>query len=161
MFHTDVHEDYHRPSDTADRVDATGSRRAVQLLFRILYDVAQSDEPLRFRAEAKTENEAARKSFEQPAEPPQRLGVSWDPQPDPGHGLRITRVTSGSAAETAGLQPGDRIVEFAGKAIRTDADLRAAVRAAPRAPPPSSSIPRSDHGRAPRSSCTALPCASA
>lgn len=47
FFFTGVHADYHRPSDTAGRVDARGIDRIVGLVERLLRDAAGSDEPLR------------------------------------------------------------------------------------------------------------------
>jgi hypothetical protein len=47
FFFTGVHGDYHRPSDTAGRVDARGVDRIVGLVERLLLDAAGSDAPLR------------------------------------------------------------------------------------------------------------------
>jgi len=131
-LHTDFHENYHRPSDTADRINAAGMERIARWLLAILDDVANRDEPPRFRQSARSENEADRQALDQPASPlPERLGVSWESRPTPGRGVRLSRVAAGSAAEKAGLRAGDRILRFAGREVRSDDDLRAAVMSAP------------------------------
>ena len=67
---------------------------------------------------------------QRPTRPP-RLGAaiadaSWIaakkglPLPD---GAYVGRVDPGSAADTAGLRPGDVIVQLAGQAVRTDQDI--------------------------------------
>lgn len=45
----------------------------------------------------------------------------------PPHGAVVERVTPGSAADEARIQPGSVIVQFAGQAIQTPEDLRSAV----------------------------------
>ena len=54
-----------------------------------------------------------------------RLGVSLAPGPGPG--ARIERVEPGSIAAAADLRPGDLVVEIAGRSVRSNADVRAAV----------------------------------
>jgi opacity protein-like surface antigen len=50
---------------------------------------------------------------------------------DPAEGCYVAGVTAGTAAEKAGLQKGDVIVEAGGKKIRIFDDLEAAVKSAP------------------------------
>ena len=54
------------------------------------------------------------------------LGVRIDPR-DFGNGLRVRSVVPGSASEEAGIRAGDRIIEAAGKPIKTIGALRALV----------------------------------
>jgi uncharacterized iron-regulated protein len=61
---------------------------------------------------------------EQPKTNPPRLGVATEQDKD---GLRITTVTPGSIAESAGLKSGDVIVEAAGLPAKSIMMLRAAV----------------------------------
>jgi hypothetical protein len=49
FFFTGIHSDYHRPSDTAERIDATGMSRILSLVEPIALAVADSDRPLPFR----------------------------------------------------------------------------------------------------------------
>ena len=49
VLHTDLHPQYHRPGDTAGLINPAGMRQVVRLLFGVVYDVANHDEPPRFR----------------------------------------------------------------------------------------------------------------
>ena len=51
---------------------------------------------------------------------PRRLGISFESKDSPadsGDGLLITTVKPGSAADVAGIRPGDQIVEFGGRPV--------------------------------------------
>lgn len=57
------------------------------------------------------------------------LGLVLDgAAPDDGAGARVLRVLRETAAEKAGLKPGDRVVRLGARRVRTNADLVAAVR---------------------------------
>jgi Zn-dependent M28 family amino/carboxypeptidase len=43
FFFTGVHEDYHRPSDTVERIDAGKAARVTRLVFYTLHDLANAD----------------------------------------------------------------------------------------------------------------------
>ncbi len=131
MFHTGLHNDYHRPSDDAEKVDAAGIERVTRLTFRVLHTLADSEEPIPFRAVAQQETVALQKQREQPLAPlPGRLGIQWSPQSDNG-AIIVTGVRSDSAASRGGLVRGDRIVGVQGEAIVSD-DFAARVLAAPK-----------------------------
>ena len=49
FFFTGMHGDYHRPSDTAEKIDATGISRVLSLVEAVALTVAGSDRPLPFR----------------------------------------------------------------------------------------------------------------
>jgi hypothetical protein len=119
MLHTGLHDDYHRPSDDVEKLDLAGTERVVRLLFHVVHELADRDELTGFRSSARVE------SRPEPALPPLagRLGVSWDAAAR-GDGVRVKSVVRGSAAETAGIRSGDRIVRFAGEKLSSDADFR-------------------------------------
>jgi hypothetical protein len=135
LFHTGLHDDYHTPRDVPALLNYEGMCRVTRLLCGVVYELASRPEPQRFRKAAYQEAEtAAREASSTPSYTvpvARRLGVSWQEGGSAQDGLRITTVWAGSAALTAGIQPGDRIVEFCGQAIRGGADLRRAVRTAP------------------------------
>jgi S1-C subfamily serine protease len=124
MLHTGLHDDYHRPTDDARRINAPGMRRAARLLFAITYDLATRDDLPCFREAAAEEAKPdARKHKESGPPMPVRLGVEWQAGDRAEKGVRLTRVAEGSPAERAGLQPGDRIIEIAGREVETGDDL--------------------------------------
>jgi aminopeptidase YwaD len=112
-FFTDLHEDYHRATDDADKINAGGEARVVDLALRVARAVA--DRP-------------ARLTFVRIA-PPARTAVSEEGKqtylgtvPDMGaseiKGLRLTGVRAGSPADLGGLKAGDVIVELGGVAVK-------------------------------------------
>ena len=131
MLHTGLHDEYHRPTDDAHLINVEGMGRATRLLLAITYDLANCDAVPEFRRAARQEvTSAPRPQPEESPQTPARLGVEWQVEQPSGDGVRLTRVAAGSPAEQAGLQPGDRIVEFAGRMIQTSDDLSWAVASA-------------------------------
>lgn len=128
MFHTGLHNDYHRPSDDAEKVDTTGLQQVGRLLFRFIDRAADEPRLGQFRQQARQETPATQRQQDQPLPlPPGRLGLSWDPgQADHGK-LVVTQVRPGSPAEKGGIRAGDQISEFAGRSITSAADFRLAV----------------------------------
>jgi hypothetical protein len=110
-FFTGSHEDYHRPTDTADRVDAAGIDRIVRYATTIVARVADAAEPPAFaKVEPQTRGRGSRDGI--------RLYTGTIP--DYGtetKGLLLGGVSAGGPAEQAGLQKGDVIVEIAGQSI--------------------------------------------
>jgi hypothetical protein len=128
MFHTGVHEQYHRPSDTPDLISGEGMSRIVRLLFGTVYELAESDEKIPFRKSAGRETPEMEESItRQTIAPAGRLGVALDAKPAPEGGVRLVRVKPSSPADKAGLKTGDRIIRCAGREIRSDDDLIGAV----------------------------------
>jgi S1-C subfamily serine protease len=129
MLHTGLHDDYHRPSDVAERINSEGMTRVTRLLFAMLYELA--DRPAAvpgFRAAARHETPETEKALLDQGEPPaDRLGVGWNEDAAVAGGVFVARVTAGSPAERAGVREGDCIVRFADRDIRSDADFFAAV----------------------------------
>lgn len=120
FFFTGLHADYHRPSDTADKLDVDGIAKVSQLAARIVERVADARERLVF------------------SEPPAAVGgsstmrakASLGTIPEYGAGIvgvLIGGVRAGSPAEKAGLQAGDVLVGFAGKTIRSIEEYTAAL----------------------------------
>ena len=124
MLHTGLHDYYHRPSDDPERINRDGVRAVSQLLFRLAYEVAEGDVAPEFRAASRYDSAASRAGFERAAvQAPPRLGVTWSSLED-GHGLTLTSVVVGSAAERAGLRVGDRIVSCDGRPTNAGDDFR-------------------------------------
>lgn len=131
MFHTGLHDNYHRPSDDAHLINNEGIQQIAKLVFALAYEVADSDRTFKFRSESRREDPAARRSFEQPLESsPPRFGVEWTDPKAGEAGVLIAKVTPGLPAAKAGLRPGDRLVKFNGQDVTSDMLLRKAVLAA-------------------------------
>ena len=110
-FFTGSHEDYHRPTDTADRVDAAGIDRIVGYATTIVSRVADAPDPPVFaKVEPQTRGRGARDGI--------RLYTGTIPDyASETKGLLLGGVSAGGPAEQAGLQKGDVIVEIAGQSI--------------------------------------------
>jgi aminopeptidase YwaD len=121
FFFTGAHEDYHKSSDTADRVNAEGIARVADLAEGIVSRLAASEEPVPFtRVAAEKETATATRGF--------RVWVGGIPDYGAeGPGVRFTGVTAGSPAERAGLQAGDVLVRFGAKEVRNVYDYTYAL----------------------------------
>jgi Peptidase family M28/PDZ domain/PA domain len=124
FFFTGPHGDYHRPSDTWDKIDADGLFTVTTVAYRVVRALAdRNDRPTFVRV---------------PGGPPRAGagGTGYGPYfgaiPDFGEstrpGVRLGGVRPGSPADRAGLQAGDVIVRFAGMSVRTLDDLVFALR---------------------------------
>jgi hypothetical protein len=112
-FFTDLHEDYHRATDDADKVSAAGVGRVVGLAERVVRAIADRDERLTL----------VRVSRPAPVAGSGRgrdvyLGSIPDMSAPETPGVRLTGVRVDSPADKAGLKAGDIIVEFDGKTVK-------------------------------------------
>ena len=101
-FFTGQHEDYHKPSDDAEKLNYEGMRLISTYLFSLVQEL-DDDKKLAFR---KTKNE----SEEVP-----RFKVTLGVIPDylfEGKGMRIDGVSEDRPAQKAGLQKGDIVVQL-------------------------------------------------
>jgi hypothetical protein len=103
-FFTNVHEDYHRPSDVWERVDADGLRRVSALAAEIAREVADRRPPLTLQRGAGAPQQAGAGTGYGAY-----LGTIPDFSPVE-HGVKLSGVGAGSPAERAGLRQGDVIV---------------------------------------------------
>ncbi|HVX39566.1 MAG TPA: M28 family peptidase [Gemmatimonadaceae bacterium] len=112
-FFTDLHEDYHRASDTPDKINGAGEARVIALAARVLRDVADGPARVTF---VRVAAPAAQNTGREPT------NVYFGSIPDMAGGdvvgLRITGVRPGSPADLAGLKADDVIVEFGGVAVK-------------------------------------------
>jgi hypothetical protein len=103
FFFTNLHDDYHRVTDDAEKINVQAEARILQLVTQIVEEVANQDSTLHF---TKAESE-------QPAVRGFRVSVGTIPDyAAEVAGMKISGVRQGSPAEKAGLQSGDIILKF-------------------------------------------------
>lgn len=137
MLHTGKHDDYHRPSDDAELINVKGLQKVTQTLLRMTVAAANADSLPLFRDAAREElpelNALAK--LGPPARPltprPARLGVSFDPELEAKHIVKVVSVQPAGPADRAGIKVGDEIVEFGGRRLSDGVEFGAIVLAAP------------------------------
>jgi hypothetical protein len=110
-FFTGTHGDYHKPSDTADKIDYEDLDRVVDFAAAILRRVEDAkDAPAFTKVEQQMQSGGGRAGV--------RLFTGTIPDYSTEvKGLLLSGVIGGGPAEQAGLQKGDVIVEIAGQTI--------------------------------------------
>ena len=111
-FFTDLHDDYHRASDVAERINARGEARVVALAERVARAIGDRASPLTYVRTAQPAPVAAREGTDV------YLGTIPDMAGSVTPGLKLTGVRAGSPADAGGLKAGDIIVEFGGKSVK-------------------------------------------
>jgi aminopeptidase YwaD len=112
-FFTDLHEDYHRATDDADKIDSLGTARVVAMAERVVRDIADRDArltPVRVAAPAPVMSSGQGSNS--------YLGSIPDMSGGDVPGLRLAGVRAGSPADVGGLKAGDVIVEFGDKPVK-------------------------------------------
>lgn len=120
-FLSNLHEDYHRPSDDWEKINREGLERVSDLTARIATRLATGGADAvaltRIRqAPPAPPTQAAASSSSSGGGYGPYLGTIPDMTPR-DFGLRLTGVREGSPAALAGLRPGDVVVEFDGKPV--------------------------------------------
>jgi S1-C subfamily serine protease len=120
---TGAHADYHRPSDTWEKLSPPGLAAVVGYAARVVGAVAgEPAAPGYVRIAAPSSPARERGGY----------GPYFGVMPEFGEaerpGVRVAAVRPGSPAEQAGVRNGDVIVTFAGLAVRTLEDLTFALR---------------------------------
>jgi hypothetical protein len=112
-FFTDLHEDYHRATDDADKINAGGEARVVELALRVARVIADRPARLTFVHIAAPVRTAVSEEGKQTY-----LGTVPDMGASETKGLLLTGVRAGSPADLGGLKAGDVIVELGGAAVK-------------------------------------------
>ena len=118
FFWTGTHDDYHKPSDTADKINYEGEARIVVFVERIIRDIDNKDKRPTYTL-AKSD-------------PQQRTGFrvylgTIPNYADSNDGLKLDGVRDDSPAAKAGLKAGDKVVKLAGREIKNVYDYTYAL----------------------------------
>lgn len=118
FFFTGTHNDYHKPSDTFDKINYNDEARILSMVARIVRDVDAADKRLTYTT-AKSE-------------PPRtggfRVYLGTIPNyADTTDGLLLDGVRDDSPAAKAGLKAGDRIVRIANRDVKNVYDYTQAL----------------------------------
>lgn len=125
FFFSGLHSDYHKPSDTWDKIDAASGARVVELVSRVITGLDALNERPQYVRVA------------EPASSATGGGGGYGPYfgsiPDFGQvehgGVKFADVRDGSPAGKAGFKAGDVLIEFDGKKIDNLYDFTYALRA--------------------------------
>ena len=121
FFFTGIHGEYHRPTDTADRINFEGMAQVATFSRALILDLANGDTVPAWDAET--------------AKIPMRgdggpMRIAFGTIPDYTEnpkGFRINGVSKGSTAEVIGLQTGDILVAFGDKPVKSIYDYMGAL----------------------------------
>jgi len=122
-----VANDYHRPTDTADKIDYTGMGKVAAVLKEAADYLSARAEPMNYTGSATAAQPRAPAAAGAGAAPTRRVATGIVPDMAfQGEGVRVGSVASGFGAANAGLREGDRLLVLGG--VKT-ANLRALAEA--------------------------------
>jgi len=124
FFFSGLHSDYHKPSDTWDKINAASATQLLTLVSKVSLELADASEKPKFVAVVEDPHAGGVPSGG-------GYGPYFGSVPDFGQseaGVRFSDVRPGSPAAKVGLQAGDVLVQFADKRINNLYDFTDALR---------------------------------
>jgi aminopeptidase YwaD len=119
FFWTGAHEDYHKPSDTADKINYEDEARIISFVADIVRSIEEGEQRPAYTL-ARSESTGRSMSF--------RVYLGTIPNyADSTTGLVLDGVRDDSPASRAGLKAGDRIIRMAGREVRNVYDYTYAL----------------------------------
>ncbi|MBZ5562043.1 MAG: M20/M25/M40 family metallo-hydrolase [Acidobacteriia bacterium] len=125
FFFSGLHSDYHKPSDTWEKINADGGAKVVDLVANVVGELDQLEEKPQYVRVAEPSHTAIGGG-----------GGGYGPYfgsiPDFGeieHGVKFADVRDGSPAAKAGFKSGDVLIQFGDKKIDNLYDFTYALRA--------------------------------
>ena len=119
FFWTGTHNDYHKPSDTYDKINYEGEARILSFIAAIVRDIDRSDTRPKFTV-AKSDSQGRSTGF--------RVYLGTIPNyADSNDGLTLDGVRDDSPAAKAGLRAGDKVVKMAGRDVKNVYDYTQAL----------------------------------
>jgi aminopeptidase YwaD len=111
FFYTGSHPDYHRPTDTADKINVSGMRQVVDLAEKVILDLGGDPQrPEYVQVASKFTATGGRGG--------PKLGIMPNYDEDK-EGVQVGGVIDDGPAAKGGLKAGDLIVELGGKSIKS------------------------------------------
>ncbi|HKR01988.1 MAG TPA: M20/M25/M40 family metallo-hydrolase, partial [Pyrinomonadaceae bacterium] len=119
FFFTGTHDDYHKPSDTADKINYDDEARILSFVASLVRSIDAGTERPTYTV-AKSQAQGRTMGF--------RVYLGTIPNyADSNDGLKLDGVREDSPAAKAGLRAGDRIVKLAGREVRNVYDYTYAL----------------------------------
>lgn len=120
---TGSHEDYHTPRDTPEKLNYEGATRIARLMALVARSLAVRDAPPDYVAQKAPEESARRANLRA------YLGTIPDYAESDTPGVKLSGVSKGGPAHTAGIRAGDVVIELAGRKIENIYDYTYAIEA--------------------------------
>lgn len=114
FFFSGLHSDYHKPSDTADKINAAGAVRILSLVYLTMDKISSSPVRLEYAEVQQPQRNGSNSSGS-------GYGPYFGSVPDfrdDLKGVLFADVQTGSPAAKAGLKQGDLLVQFDGKPVQ-------------------------------------------
>jgi S1-C subfamily serine protease len=134
FFFSGLHSDYHKPSDTWDKIDAPAAVTCLHMVSDVIEGLSRDEGRPEFVrvAEPKAHGEEAGDAAAAHSGKVSGYGPDFGSIPDfteLPNGVRFADIRPGSPAAKAGLKAGDILTEFGGKPIQNLYDFTYALRA--------------------------------
>jgi S1-C subfamily serine protease len=123
FFFSGLHGDYHKPSDTADKIDARSATALLRYVANITEALQEAPERPKFQRIADPHSAGGTPTGS-------GYGPNFGSVPDfdePPKGVRFADVRQGTPADKAGLRRGDILIRFDGKEINNLYDFTYAL----------------------------------
>jgi S1-C subfamily serine protease len=123
FFFSGLHSDYHKPSDTADKINAPSAARLLDLVGNVAVQLASAADAPAFQVVAEDKPAAGGGGG--------GYGPYFGSIPDFGqteNGVKFSDVKPNSPAAKAGLKGGDIMIQFGDKPIKNLYDFTDALR---------------------------------
>ncbi len=116
FFFTGTHTDYHKPSDTADKINYVGLEEITEFVSEIVKSVDQNPKRPTYTVAKSSSTMGGRTSFNV------SLGTIPSYADSDNTGLVLDGVRDDSAADKAGIKGGDKIIKIGDKEVRNISD---------------------------------------
>ncbi len=119
FFWTGTHEDYHKPSDTAEKINTEGHQRVAAFVYDIVQTLDRNHQRPTYLT-SRSSGQGRSTGF--------RVYLGTIPSyADSSDGLKLDGVREDSPAARSGLKSGDRITKLAGRTVRNVYDYTYAL----------------------------------